>query len=146
MIDDLTDEAGALTSDIVPAYVAVAPEARIVGLKRGRIRFSLVSAANDSLQRATPATGAGVLGRRSGVSRAALRSRAGLHPDCGTARRRDRGRARAAEGASRRRRHLATRALAGTGGVASRSAQDRRLAAIASRGNAIAGTSCPASG
>jgi PII-like signaling protein len=39
IIDELTDEAGLVTSEMVPAFLAVAPEARFGGLKLGRVRF-----------------------------------------------------------------------------------------------------------
>lgn len=37
IVDELTDEAGLVTSEMVPAYLAVAPEARFGGLKLGRL-------------------------------------------------------------------------------------------------------------
>lgn len=39
IIDELTDEAGLVTSEMVPAHLAVAPDARVGGLKLGRLRF-----------------------------------------------------------------------------------------------------------
>jgi hypothetical protein len=36
--DELTGEAGLVTSELVPAYLAVAPQARIGGLRLGRPR------------------------------------------------------------------------------------------------------------
>jgi len=39
IVDGLTDEAGLVTSEMVPALLAVAPEARVGGLRLGRLRF-----------------------------------------------------------------------------------------------------------
>ena len=39
VIDELTNDAGLVTSEMVPASLAVAPEARIGGLRVGRLRF-----------------------------------------------------------------------------------------------------------
>jgi PII-like signaling protein len=38
IVDELTDEAGLVTSEMVPAFLAVAPDARIGGLRLGRLR------------------------------------------------------------------------------------------------------------
>jgi PII-like signaling protein len=38
IVDELTDEAGLVTSEMVPAYLAVAPEARVGGLELGRLQ------------------------------------------------------------------------------------------------------------
>jgi PII-like signaling protein len=39
VVDEITDEAGLVTSEMVPAFQAVAPEARVGGLKLARLRF-----------------------------------------------------------------------------------------------------------
>lgn len=39
IVDEVTDTAGLVTSEMVPAFLAVAPEARVGGLKLGHLRF-----------------------------------------------------------------------------------------------------------
>jgi PII-like signaling protein len=39
IVDEVTDEAGLVTSEMVPAFHAVAPEARVGGLRMARLRF-----------------------------------------------------------------------------------------------------------
>jgi PII-like signaling protein len=39
IIDELTDEAGLVTSEMVPAYLAIAPAHRVGGLELSRLRF-----------------------------------------------------------------------------------------------------------
>jgi PII-like signaling protein len=39
IVDEVTDEAGLVTSEMVPAYLAVAPSARVGGLALGRPRY-----------------------------------------------------------------------------------------------------------
>jgi PII-like signaling protein len=39
IVDEVTDEAGLVTSEMVPAYLAVAPSARVGGLALGRLRY-----------------------------------------------------------------------------------------------------------
>ena len=39
IVDEMTDEAGLVTSEMVPAFQAVAPEARVGGLRLARLRY-----------------------------------------------------------------------------------------------------------
>ena len=39
MIDELTDEAGLVTSEMVPAFHAVAPQRQVGGLRLARLRY-----------------------------------------------------------------------------------------------------------